>query len=142
MRLYIIRHAQSTNNALWADTGTSTGRSSDPVLSEAGQQQARHLAEMLAQVDPEAQTDPWDIADQRGFAISHLYTSLMQRAVLTATAVAQTLELPLVGWPDLHEVGGIFEEGPEEGQRIGLPGPNRAFFEENYPHLRLPEAMA
>lgn len=142
MRLYIIRHAQSTNNALWADTGTSTGRSSDPVLSEAGQQQARHLAEMLARVDPEAQTDPWDIADQRGFAISHLYTSLMQRAVLTATAVAQALELPLVGWPALHEVGGIFEEGPEEGQRIGLPGPNRAFFEENYPHLRLPEAMA
>ena len=141
MRLYIIRHAQSKNNALWADTGSSTGRSTDPVLTEAGQQQASHLAELLARVDPEAQTDPWDLADRRGFAITHLYTSLMQRAILTATAVAQALELPLLAWPDLHEVGGIFEDGPEEGQRIGLPGPNRGFFEEYYPHLVLPDSV-
>jgi 2,3-bisphosphoglycerate-dependent phosphoglycerate mutase len=141
MRLYIIRHAQSENNALWASSGSSDGRSTDPLLTETGQQQAQRLAAMLARVDPEAKADPWDMADQRGFAITHLYTSLMQRAILTATAVARTLDLPLVAWPDLHEVGGVFENGPEEGQRIGLPGPGRHFLENAYPHLILPDSL-
>ncbi|HSG17308.1 MAG TPA: histidine phosphatase family protein [Anaerolineae bacterium] len=141
MRLYIIRHAQSENNAQWANTGSSSRRRPDPLLSETGQQQAQHLADLLARADPDAQTDPWDMADQRGFAITHLYTSLMQRTILTATAVASALDLPLLAWLDLHEVGGVFENGPEEGQRIGLPGPNRAFFESHYPHLVLPDSL-
>lgn len=141
MRLYIIRHAQSENNALWANTGSSHGRNSDPLLTEIGQQQAQCLADLLARVEPEVETDPWDMADQRGFAITHLYTSLMQRAILTATAVANALDLPLLGWADLHEVGGIYEDGPEEGQRIGLPGPDRHHFETHYPHLVLPESQ-
>ncbi len=66
----------------------------------------------------------------------------MQRAILTATAVAQALDLPLVAWSDLHEVGGVYEDGPEEGQRIGLPGPDRQFFERQYPHVALPDVMA
>ncbi|UCG25122.1 MAG: histidine phosphatase family protein [Chloroflexota bacterium] len=141
MRLYIVRHAQSENNALWANAGSPAGRRSDPLLTETGHQQAQHLAELLARVQPEAQADPWDMADQRGFAITHLYTSLMQRAVLTATPVARAMDLPLVAWPDLHEAGGVFENGPEEGQRIGLPGPNRHFFETHYPHLVLPDSL-
>jgi len=141
MRLYIIRHAQSANNALWANSGTSAGRSSDPLLTETGRQQAQHLADLLSRSEPGAQTDPWDITDRHGFTITHLYTSLMQRAVLTATAVAQALDLPLVAWPELHEAGGIFMEDIEAGHRIGLPGPNRAFFEAEYPHLKLPDSL-
>lgn len=141
MRLYIIRHAQSENNALWASTGSSSGRDPDPGLTDTGRQQAQCLAESLAQVDPEAESDPWDMADQRGFAITHLYTSLMQRAIMTATAVANALSLPLVAWPELHEAGGIYEDGPEDGQRIGLPGPSRPFLERHYPHLALPDSL-
>jgi len=95
----------------------------------------------MAGAEPEAQTDPWDITDRRGFAITHLYTSLMQRAVLTAAPVAQALDLPLVAWPELHEAGGVFRDDPNGGPRIGLPGPDRAFFEAHYPHLRLPDSL-
>lgn len=141
MRLYIIRHAQSANNALWANSGSSADRSPDPLLTETGRQQAQRLAELLARTEPDAQTDPWDMTEQRGFNISHIYTSLMQRAVLTGAAVARALELPLVAWPDLHETGGIFKDDLEAGHRIGLPGPNRAFFEASYPDLRLPDSL-
>lgn len=142
MRLYIIRHAQSENNALWAESGSSDGRSPDPLLSETGQKQAQYLADFLAASAPEAQTDPWDIADRRGFAISHLYCSLMRRAVLTGTVISQALDLPLVAWTDIHEAGGIFMNDSESGQRVGLPGPDRAFFESQFPHLRLPDSLA
>jgi 2,3-bisphosphoglycerate-dependent phosphoglycerate mutase len=141
MRLYIIRHAQSENNAMWAMTGSSDGRSSDPLLSELGRRQAQYLAKRLARVDTEAQTDPWDVTDRRGFFISHIYTSLMQRAIQTATAVAQALNLPLVAWPELHEVGGIYVDGPGEDERTGLPGPNRQYFERHYPHMTLPDSL-
>ena len=141
MRLYIIRHAQSENNARWAATGASDGRSSDPSLTDTGHQQAQHLARFLARAEPSAETDPWDVADRRGFGITHLYTSLMQRAIVTATAVAQALELPLVAWTAIHEAAGIFEYEPDGGRRIGLPGPNRSFFETLYPHLLLPDSL-
>ena len=141
MRLYIIRHAQSENNALWARTGNSDGRSPDPLLTQAGRQQARHLADYLAHSGSAAGTDYWDVLDRRGVAISHLYTSLMQRSVLTGTAVAQALNLPLNAWPDLHEVGGIYRNVPDGDERVGLPGPNRAIFESEYPRLLLPDDL-
>ena len=46
-------------------------------------------------------------------------------ACAPSPAVARALDLPLVAWPDLHEAGGVYEDGPEDGQRIGLPGPDR-----------------
>lgn len=141
MRLYIIRHAQSENNALWSRTGSSEGRNSDPLLTETGQKQAHLLADYLAQADPGVETDYWDVSERHGFGITHLYTSLMQRAVLTATAIAQALDLPLLAWPEIHEQGGIFEYDPDKDERRGLPGPNRAFFAERYPHLTLPDSI-
>ena len=33
MRFYFIRHAQSENNRLWAETGTAEGRRIDPTLT-------------------------------------------------------------------------------------------------------------
>jgi 2,3-bisphosphoglycerate-dependent phosphoglycerate mutase len=141
MRIYFIRHAQSENNALWARTGNSDGRSPDPLLTPAGQEQARHLAEFLARPESAAETDMWDVLDRRGFTISHLYTSLMQRSVLTGTVLAQALNLPLQAWPDLHEVGGIYQDVPDGEERMGLPGPNRAFFESEYPRLLLPDTL-
>jgi hypothetical protein len=32
----------------------------------------------------------------------------MERAVQTGSIIAQTLDVPLFGVPDLHEVGGVF----------------------------------
>lgn len=138
MQLFIIRHAQSVNNEIYARTGGSKGRLPDPPLTDVGWRQATRLANHLARPVDFGQPDP---LNHKGFELTHLYCSLMQRAVETGTAVAEAIGLPLVAWEEIHEYGGIFEEAAESGKRIGLPGPNRAYFEANFPHLTLPETL-
>jgi 2,3-bisphosphoglycerate-dependent phosphoglycerate mutase len=125
MQFYFIRHGQSINNLLYATTGSDKGRSCDPELTETGRRQAEFLAEYLHQEDTN---------------LTHLYTSLMIRAVSTGTVVADRLGLPLVAWLDLHEEGGIYLNN-NQGDPIGQPGKDRAYFEENYPGLVLPETL-
>ena len=50
-----------------------------------------------------------------GFGITHLYTSLMLRAVTTASCVAEALDLPLHPWEDIHETGGLYLEDAATG---------------------------
>ena len=138
MQLYFIRHAQSTNNLLYSTTGSSFGRSEDPDLTALGLQQIEPLARCLRMGNPRWRVDSFG---RVGFGITHLYTSLMVRAIKTGTAVAQELNLPLVVWEDLHETGGIYLEDEATGNRIGQPGKNRAYFESQYPELRLPHAL-
>jgi 2,3-bisphosphoglycerate-dependent phosphoglycerate mutase len=78
---------------------------------------------------------------REGLQITHLYSSLMQRAIQTATAVSTALDLPLVAWPEIHERGGIYLSD-EHGHEQGLPGPGRTYFETQYPHLVLPDSLA
>ncbi len=141
MQLYFIRHAQSENNVLWDRTGSWQGRSADPELSEVGFRQAARLAQFLARkqvgVDPTRRDDH----HRDGFGLTHVYTSLMVRAVSTGTAIAEALNLPLIAWIDLHETGGIYYDHPETGEPIGLPGYNRAEFEERFPSLVLPDSL-
>lgn len=127
MQLYFIRHGQSANNALWDTTGASAGRSDDPELTDAGKQQAALLAQYLAQ-------------GGNRFGITHLYTSLMLRAVQTATPAGDALHLPVHPWEDLHEVGGIYLDN-DAGEPIGRPGQTRAQFMANHPALVLPESV-
>lgn len=143
MQFYFIRHGQSVNNLLWIRTGSSEGRSEDPVLTPTGRQQAREVARFLQQANPTTALASHGRAIQNvaGFGITHLYTSLMLRAVSTATTIAEALDLPLVAWKDLHETGGIFRVDKQTGERIGLPGKNRAYFETYYPHLALPDDL-
>jgi 2,3-bisphosphoglycerate-dependent phosphoglycerate mutase len=140
MQLYYLRHGQSENNALWSHTGSNKGRSEDPPLTEIGLKQAWRLAEFLAE-RPSAASDGRDPQNLAGFGITHLYCSLMIRSVETGTAIAEALGLPLVAWLDLHETGGIFVEDEGTGEPVGLSGRNRAFFEEHYPQLVLPEEV-
>jgi 2,3-bisphosphoglycerate-dependent phosphoglycerate mutase len=142
MQLYFIRHAQSENNALWERTGQSDGRSEDPELTELGWRQAKLVAEFLTKGSPVGGYGyEGDHQGEIGFGITHLYTSLMVRAVMTGTEIAQSLGLPLQAWEDLHEEGGIYLDDAETGEPIGLPGKDKAYFEENFPHLVLPEDM-
>ncbi len=141
MQLYLIRHGQSQNNHLWATTGSNVGRHEDPELTQVGQQQAALVAEFLQRTDPawaDRASDPQNIA---GFGITHVYCSLMVRAVATGAAIAGVLGLPLVGLRSAHETGGIYQMDPETGEPIGLPGRTRSFFETHYPMLRLPESV-
>ncbi len=139
MRLYFIRHGQSANNALWDETGSSSGRSDDPELTAIGHEQAKHLAEFILQKDTEAALDgKFGEPKRDSFRFTHLYTSLMVRSVATGTHLSKALGLPLVAWPEIHECGGIYLDGEEENERIGQPGKPRSYFAAHYAHLVLP----
>jgi 2,3-bisphosphoglycerate-dependent phosphoglycerate mutase len=141
MELYFIRHGQSENNALWMETGSHKWRTEDPGLTEVGRRQAELLGQFLSQTDPDVPASDTDIQNVAGFGITHLYTSLMVRAVTTGAIIAQALDLPLVAWEDLHEYGGIYLRDKQTDEPIGLPGRNRAYFERHFPDLVLPQAL-
>ncbi len=140
MQLYFIRHAQSANNLLWDKTGSGKGRSCDPALTDVGQQQARYLADFLLQGNPGLSWNGRDAQNVAGFGLTHLYTSLMLRAVETGMILAEKLGLPLTAWPDLHEGGGIYLDDDQENP-VGQPGNNREYFESHYPKLGLPDTL-
>ncbi len=136
MLLYYIRHGQSENNALFDATGAELGRVKDPELTPTGIQQAAHLAKGVSQNQPFFRPQ---VFTGGGYGITHLYTSLMVRAITTAYPVAEALGLHLNGWTDLHEGGGIFLEDPKTGDMVGYPGGTRAELCERFPALVWPE---
>ena len=82
MHLYLIRHGESGGN-------TGTDASGDPALTERGLQQARLVADVVAQM---------------GIAV--LYSSPLVRALQTASEIGARLGLPISVWPDLAEFWG------------------------------------
>jgi broad specificity phosphatase PhoE len=144
MQLYFIRHGQSVNNAGWGNPDHK--EHPDPALTEIGIQQAQILADFLApsrttsngkNLDQTGESNPQNRLNEDGF--THLYASLMERAVHTASLLAPRLEIPFEAW-EIHESGGIFErEGKDKLQ--GLPGRPRSFFETNFPAISLPESV-
>ncbi len=143
MQFYFIRHAQSENNLLWINTGSSEGRSPDPDLTALGRQQAEHLARFLRGSDAAAPMTTYDNQNVAGFGVTHLYCSLMLRAVETGVTVARALDLPLTAWSDIHECGGIWTHASDDetAERQGLAGNDRAFFAARYPELILPSSL-
>jgi 2,3-bisphosphoglycerate-dependent phosphoglycerate mutase len=133
MQLYIIRHAQSENNAIWARTQSSEGRLSDPDITDIGHEQARLVANFLARSNLEKKVDYWDSHNRGGFDLTYLYSSYMLRAVATGTYISEATGVPLVAWEAIHEWGGIYDDDLETGERILLPGSSRAFFAERFP---------
>ncbi|MCB0192455.1 MAG: histidine phosphatase family protein [Anaerolineae bacterium] len=142
MKLYIIRHAQSTNNAL----ANQKDRVCDPELTELGHQQAKVVAEHLAHgVDPEyvvGVSEEDTAADSRqGYKIDHLYCSAMHRSMLTAKPISEALGLTPEVWIDIHEHGGIFlDHGGEKGI-VGYPGKRRSDILAEFPNYTLPPTV-
>jgi 2,3-bisphosphoglycerate-dependent phosphoglycerate mutase len=148
MRLYLIRHAQSANNDLYTRTGGAVGRHADPPLTELGHRQAQLLAEYLARTPDNRGEDAPPLVgdyvarhDRCGYGLTHLYCSLMTRAVQTGGYVAAATGLPLVGWTEIHERGGLHDLDQATGKEVGIPGPGRVWFATEYPNLVLPEAL-
>ncbi len=143
MRIYFVRHGQSTNNALWASTGYAERRVVDPELTEQGRQQAALAADRFARHGTHlpANDSPLDGDNYNSLTLTHLYTSLMVRAVATGSFISEKTGIPLTARIDLHECGGIFAEDAQTGEVKGLPGKNRSYFESNYPDLILPESL-
>ncbi len=141
MQLYFIRHGQSENNLLWETTGSETGRSHDPELTDAGRRQAQQLAKFVGRPLTDFSEDERYHMNRSGFGFTHLYCSLMVRAVATGTYVANSTGLPLTAWSDWHEGGGIYLEQEDTTELRGLPGKARSYFEKHYPDLILPDGL-
>lgn len=127
MRLLLIRHAQSTNNLLYATTGETQGRHADPPLTPLGHEQARALAEFARQ-------------DATFGTVTRLYCSLTTRAVQTATPLAQALGLGVQGLADAYETGGLFMRD-EAGVASGVSGRTHAELLTENPALLWPSDL-
>jgi 2,3-bisphosphoglycerate-dependent phosphoglycerate mutase len=138
MELYFIRHGQSQNNANW--NNTKYQESPDPPLTEMGEEQAQILADFLRKNQAITNDPEWNIQNRSGFGLTHVYTSLMERAAFTAAPIAQALELPLIAWKEIHEEGGIYSREDKSNVR-GLPGRARSFFMQNFKTLILPDDL-
>jgi 2,3-bisphosphoglycerate-dependent phosphoglycerate mutase len=55
--------------------------------------------------------------------------------------LSAALNLPLVVWEDLHELGGIFFIDDETGERIGQHGKNRQELAGRFPQAQLPVTL-
>ncbi len=142
MHLYFIRHAQSTNNLLWEMTGYDEGRHEDPELTDLGKNQTHRVADFLANPSLlKPATRDAEAQNIDGFNLTHLYSSLMVRAMETAAAIAETTQLVPVARADLHETGGIWLKHPETGEREGLPGMTRAELTTRFPQFQLPVSI-
>ncbi len=136
MKLYIVRHAQSTNNALT----DYRGRVCDPPLTELGRRQAEIVAQHLA---TGTNLEPWeeDGRDRRGYGVTRLCCSPMWRALQTAQPIGQALGLAPEVWIDTHERGGIYLDHGEAGGTVGYPGKTRAEILAEFPNYNLPEGI-
>lgn len=127
MNLLLIRHAQSANNLLYAETGSSEGRHPDPALTELGHAQAQALAGFARR-------------DATFGRVTHLYSSLMRRSVQTAAPLAGALGLGVQGLALAHEAGGIFSKD-EAGERQALAGAAHADLLADNPALLWPPEL-
>ncbi len=141
MQLYIIRHCQSENNALWLRTGSSDGRLADPPLTELGHKQAAQLAQFMAGQRGSGTVSEDDPLDRRGIELTHLYCSLMIRSIETGQYIADALGLPLVAREDIHERGGIYLEDPNTNQKNGLPGLDTERLSRQFPAVTPPDSL-
>lgn len=139
MRLFFVRHGQSENNALWLNTGSRTGRKSDPQITQIGRRQIEHTARFLdycltfesaMQMDPSLAFEAGDI---------YVYCSLMERSIQSGLIIAEQLNVALSAFPEIHESGGMYHYDDETDAPIGEVGNPKSYFEKQYPQLILPE---
>lgn len=140
MQIFFIRHGQSENNKLWTEIGNEKDRSEDPKLSELGMRQAALLGKFLYSSDRESSLYlQQDMHNVRGFGLTHIYASLMWRAIETASYTAELYDLPINGFEPIHEGGGIYLEDPITGEKNGQPGKTPEQLMAGFPRLRLDE---
>lgn len=114
MDLYLIRHAQSENNA-----NPDSQRVPDPALTEIGREQARRLADHVASL-----------------RLTKLITSPFLRTLQTADAIFRKTGLAPEVRTQLHELGGCYS-GFLPAARIGQPGMTRSEVENRFPGFRI-----
>lgn len=129
MRLYLIRHGQSANNAL----EDQSLRHYDPELTALGEIQAQKLADYISTSQDYPDTDA-------GYGITHIYCSAMTRAMQTAQPLAERLGIQPQIWLDIHEIGGIFLAYPD-GTSEAFGGATRSQIAERFPGYIMPDGV-
>lgn len=138
MRLYLIRHGQSVNNAA---EFLGTPRVEDPGLTDVGREQAQRLAEfMISRSDPYSIGHPEAVCVEGDYGLTDLICSPMRRALETAFPLAAATGLNPMVWEDIFESGGIWLQQPD-GEIRGLPGMNRTEMERDFAGYALPESI-
>ena len=110
MQLYLIRHAQSQNNAL-----PDHQRVEDPGITELGCLQAKFLAERVGTLK-----------------LTRLFTSPFRRTLQTTKPIYDATSLRPEVRIDLHEQGGCYR-GHTVDNVCGRPGMNRTEIEREFP---------
>ena len=108
--LYLVRHAQSANNA-----NPESQRVPDPAITPLGIQQAQALAGVAGDLDP-----------------SHLFCSPFLRTLQTSAPLADALGLTPVIRADLYEQGGCYR-GYRLDDRTPEPGLSRSELKSLHP---------
>lgn len=140
MKLYLIRHAESFNNALFTGRAAGIERNPDPDITTDGHEQAKRLGTHLIKDANEPIQSPFVDDQQPNFDLTHLYCSLMTRSIQTAEYISKETGLDLIAHPEIFEKGGIYQNQPN-GERQGLPGPDKTYFRERFPGLTLPSDL-
>jgi len=143
LRLYLVRHGESTNNALTRTQGYEAymlSRSNDPLLSETGLAQARQVGPFVAKLLRADQEQALAFGHVAGPLLDRLNVSPMWRAMQTAQPMAQVLDVAPQVRTDIFEHGGIFLRG-EDGISRGYPGADRAKILSAFPTYVLPDEI-
>lgn len=120
LTIYLVRHAQSQNNAL-----PESQRVSDPPITELGQSQAEKLSNRL-QVIPQ------------GEGPEVILCSPFLRTMQTIQPAARKLSKTPVIWSQLFEAGGCYE-GYEPGQLTAKSGMTHSEISEIFPEFDIPD---
>lgn len=127
MKIFIVRHAQSFNNA----EPDPLNWHSDPALTEIGEQQAALVARHLAEGSPDM------LGKHGGYQVDHILTSPQIRAMQTAAAISAALgQMPAV-WTLICEHQGTNYKTPQTS--VGVPGMTRQEMQTRFPGFMLPE---
>jgi 2,3-bisphosphoglycerate-dependent phosphoglycerate mutase len=128
--LYLIRHAQSVNNAnMRGSIYNDFDHVEDAPLSPLGHQQADYLAKGVA--DHIGSDDLQQTLDQAAYMpvyrIDALYSSPFQRALQTAKPLADALGMRLQLMMDIYEHGGVYKREGDPGsyRYVAYPGLTR-----------------
>lgn len=138
MQLYLVRHAQSHNNA---NIDHPSRYQADPPLTELGHRQAKKLADYLVSTiegDQASDTLAWryNTIDGLMFRFDHIICSPMYRTLQTAKPLMDAFRLPAEVWIDIHERGGVYYYN--QGEMHGHPGMSRTAIQREFPDVELP----
>lgn len=138
MRVHVVRHAQSENNALRAPGIDNPSRARDPGLTSVGEAQVAALRALFASFTARTSDDAG-----RRVKTYEVYTSPMRRAMLTARGVCLGTGGRARVRTDAHEHGGCFDGGRNGGGVVGRPGMTKREVEDEFGDvIDAPDSMA